>query len=100
MKRVFLLLSVAALSISAGWVGAQTFYEPYTFTTLAGIAPGTADGTGSAARFYEPSGIGIDSTGNIFVSDTFNDTIRKITPAGVVSTFAGTAAVYGGSDGT
>lgn len=73
-----------------------------TVTTLAGTAgsTGTADGTGSAARFNQPSGIIIDSAGNLFVSDTYNQTIRKVTAAGVVTTLAGLAGVSGTTDGT
>ena len=58
-----------------------------TVTTFAGLAGqfGTADGTGSAARFHVPYGIGVDSGGNVYVSDANRHTIRKITPAGVVS---------------
>jgi streptogramin lyase len=73
-------------------------------TTLAGSAAddsGSADGTGAAARFNHPSGIAVDSAGNVFVADTtYNDTIRRITPAGVVTTFAGTVGSHGSADGT
>lgn len=61
---------------------------------------GTTDGTGDAARFNSPSGIAIDSTGNLVVTDTGNSTIRKITSAGAVTTFAGTAGTSGTADGT
>ena len=62
---------------------------------------GSADGTGSAARFYSPEGIAVDaSTGTIYVADHLNHTIRKITPAGVVTTFAGKPGVSGSADGT
>jgi sugar lactone lactonase YvrE len=71
-------------------------------TTLAGTANGvgTQDGTGSAARFNFPAGITIDPNGNMFVADTNNHTIRKITPGGVVTTFAGLGGVAGDQDGT
>ncbi|HEX7926944.1 MAG TPA: NHL repeat-containing protein, partial [bacterium] len=71
-------------------------------STLAGTAgtPGSADGTGSAAQFATPFGVATDSAGNVYVADTDNSTIRKITPAGVVSTFAGTAEAPGSADGT
>lgn len=71
-------------------------------TTLAGSAgvTGSADGIGAAASFNSPQGIATDSAGNVYVGDTNNHTIRKITPAGVVSTLAGLAGVTGGADGT
>ncbi|HWI58033.1 MAG TPA: hypothetical protein VNZ22_12465, partial [Bacillota bacterium] len=60
---------------------------------------GHADGPGRAARFYSPSGVVLDSAGNLYVSDTGNCTIRKITPAGEVSTLAGLALSRGSADG-
>ena len=71
-------------------------------TTLAGTpgVPGSADGSGAAARFRNPSGIAADMAGNLFVTDQSNQTIRKITSAGVVTTLAGTAGVQGSADGS
>jgi len=73
-----------------------------TTTTLAGKGGsfGSTDGTGSAARFRGPLGIAADSAGNVFVADTGNYTVRKITAAGVVTTLAGTAGQIGSTDGT
>src|SRR5204862_862086 len=70
-------------------------------TTFAGSAgePGNADGTGSAARFYYPSGIAVDSQGNLYVADYDDSTVRKITSAGEVTTLAGSAGVLGSADG-
>jgi DNA-binding beta-propeller fold protein YncE len=62
-------------------------------TTLAGTAGtyGSTDGTGAAALFEEPEGIAVDASGNLYVADSYGNTIRKITPAGVVTTIIGTA---------
>jgi len=70
-------------------------------TTLAGKAgsEGSADGSGAAARFNAPAGIACDTAGNLYVADSGNDTIRKITPAGEVTTLAGKAGSSGSADG-
>ena len=64
-----------------------------TVSTLAGSSSsvsGYVDGQGSAARFYDPHGVSVDSNGIVYVADSGNHLIRKITPSGMVSTFAGT----------
>jgi sugar lactone lactonase YvrE len=60
---------------------------------------GSADGPGAAARFNQPTGVAIDSAGNVYVADSGNSTIRKVTAAGVVTTLAGTAGEFGSADG-
>lgn len=67
-------------------------------STFAGSIQGDADGTGTSAQFSTPIGIIIDSHGTVYVGDTFNNKIRKITPNGQVSTVAGN--IQGDADGT
>jgi len=72
-------------------------------TTVAGAAgaTGSADGAGVDARFQSPIGLAIDGADNVYIADSSNNTLRKMTPAGVVSTLAGVANPLGGSaDGT
>ena len=70
-------------------------------TTLAGTAGsiGFEDGTGPAARFNNPFGVSVDTAGNVFVADSENDTIRKVTSAGVVTTEAGLGNTPGSNNG-
>lgn len=70
-------------------------------TTLAGQpgASGNLDGIGNAARFNGPSGVAVDTVGNVYVSDTYNHTIRVVTPGGSVSTLAGLANNVGNANG-
>jgi len=64
-------------------------------TTLAGSGTATfANGTGGDASFNTPEGVAVDGSGNVYVADRMNQIIRKITPSGVVTTFAGNS-VYG-----
>jgi len=70
-------------------------------STFAGSgSPGSADGVGTAASFNSLSSVSIDALGNLYVGDSGNHTIRKITPDGTVSTIAGTSGVTGSADGT
>lgn len=60
--------------------------------TLAGGTRGFMDGRGGAARFDTPSGVALDATGAIYVADTANNAIRRVSPEGDVTTVAGTGA--------
>ena len=76
--------------------------NPQAVTTLAGSTAspavfGTTNDTGALARFWNPSGLAVSGT-DLYVADTSNHTIRKVTAAGVVTTFAGTAGTTGSAD--
>ena len=72
-------------------------------TVLAGSGAGWADGQGTGMNFYQPRGVVLDNYDNLFVSDPYNHNIRKVTKAGVVTTFAGPTGAFnqfGYTDGT
>lgn len=81
---------------------AQSVYTPYTFSTLAGMAgsSGNTNGTGSAARFVSPVSVTADVATNVYLADNGNNTIRKVTPAAVVTTLAGLPGTFGSANGT
>jgi DNA-binding beta-propeller fold protein YncE len=74
----------------------------HTLALIAGELGGVGhtDATGPNASFYTPEAVATDPAGNIYVVDEVNEIIRKITPAGVVTTLAGTPGVIGSADGT
>ena len=67
-----------------------------TVSTVAGLAgsSGAADGTGTAARFNQPAGIALGTDGDLYVADSSNNLIRRVTPAGVVTTYAGSTVGF------
>jgi sugar lactone lactonase YvrE len=70
-------------------------------STLAGAPDqfGQADGSGTEARFGGPYGLAVDDSGNVYVGDSDNHTVRRITPEGMVTTLAGSAGQAGSADG-
>ncbi|MGA2017290.1 MAG: immunoglobulin domain-containing protein [Opitutaceae bacterium] len=104
MRSIWSLILWLSVSTGPGTrLAAQIDYAtPYSFAFLAGSSgtAGSADGTGSAALFKDPYGLALDSSGNLYVADKANDTIRMVTAAGVVTTLAGTPGSVGTTDGT
>ena len=101
-----LIMGLILCGVLTASASAQSIYStPYTFATIAGTAGnnGGKDGTNGAAQLYWPEGIAVDTNGNLYVADNYENTIRKVAPAGtnwVVTTIAGTAGSSGGNDGT
>lgn len=87
-----------------GWNTIRRIGSDGVVSTVAGLVntPGFVDGSGTAARFSSPRGLAVDAAGNVFVADRDNNAIRRMTPAGVVTTLAGggTSGVSGFLDAT
>ncbi len=99
-RRLYRTIAVAALvGLGLSAIVSDADANAGDVSTLAGAGTlGAQDGVGSSATFFGPSGVVVDSFGNVFVADQGNNEIRKVTPGGVVSTFAG-STVPGSADG-
>ncbi len=101
-SRIVVVVVGFAASLPATLRAQSNYATPYTFSTIAGGAglSGNADGPVASARFNAPYGVLVDSSGNIFVGDSGNHAIRKISGGGVM-TYAGVAAptAFGSTDG-
>lgn len=93
MKQITHLAAAAFLLsvLSRAAFGQSLTYTPYAFTEFAGSVgqKGSTNGMGTAALLNQPVAIAVDNGGNLYITDQGNSAIRKITPAGVVTTFAG-----------
>jgi hypothetical protein len=82
--------TVAASNVTDVVVVCSAVAPAPTVSTLAGNgSPGFVDGSGAAASFAQPSGVGVDAKGNVYVADQLNNAIRKISAAGLATTLAG-----------
>jgi serine/threonine protein kinase, bacterial len=92
---VYISLSIAG----SGSIGSNDGQGSRNVSTTAGSGSlGSADGQGISASFSYPSGIAVDSSGNLFVADTNNHKIRRISSSGLVTTIAGRGS-QGSTDG-
>ena len=94
---MFYVLFVGLITVHAQ----SNYTTPYSVSTIAGGSSGISDGQGVNAQFSgRMDGIAADSSGNLYVSDSYNNTIRKISPSGLVTTIAGNGNFVGNLDGT
>ena len=89
------------VALSALWWSGSLLAQSDRISTLTGLAaPGFQDGPRPEARFRWPASLAVDADGNVFVADSGNHVIRKITALGATSTFAGAPGLRGSTDGT
>jgi len=91
MKTAYGIIS-ALIILLASCKGSKP--PAWVVSTLAGSTKGYQEGAAATARFDGPQGVAVDSSGNVYVADTMNHRIRKITPGGEVSTLAGSTEGY------
>jgi sugar lactone lactonase YvrE len=92
------IVNLSSINISDNVKQALSSYETFTFANLNGDS-GSADGSRINAKFYFPRGITIDEFDTLYITDTYNHTIRKILSSGEVSTIAGSATFFGLTNG-
>jgi sugar lactone lactonase YvrE len=100
-KTTYYLRAYATNSVGTGYGNAIQFTTSADLSAAAGIvstfagnsSTGLTDGIGIAAFFSGPQGITIDATGNLYLADSFNSAIRKVTPAGIVTTVSGNGTI-------
>src|SRR5262245_47480816 len=94
------VVTMFLMTLTAMQCLAQSTYEPYTFTTLAGGGGYRTNAPGTAVRFRDPLTVAVDNAGNVYVAEQGNHSISKVTPAGEVTTLAGRPGSLGSADGT
>lgn len=92
LRVIYLTLIIGIIASCSDEAAAPPPEFTVVSTLAGGENPGFVDGIGSMAKFNHPSAMVIDRAGNIYVSDHDNHSIRKITPSGIVSTYAGTGS--------
>src|SRR5262245_40959123 len=101
MKSIpYTVSALALLLVTNTRSNAQSNSQPYSFATLAGGGGYSTNQPGSAARFWSPIAVAVDSAGNVYVAEQSNNSISKVTPAGTVTPLAGRPGSFGSANGT
>jgi hypothetical protein len=99
-QHVYRFLAAAGALLALSQAAARA--SVYAFAPVAGnaVVLDHTDGTGSNARFFNPTSAAVDSAGNVYIADGGDHTIRKVSPGGTVTTLAGSSGQAGSADGT